>query len=1195
MATSPLQTAGAAIQPTATAPLHTNEFFTGMWSNGSPLGPGAVPYLYQKFYSASRYDRLVDGNDVEISPRLTLIRRPGHTVYNPGPFPPINRFYEFRGFSQTDEIIHLVADCDASLNQLQNPNFVSGTSGWTWGQDSGGGGGWSLYTTGGTPPPLGGGVGNTAVFVGPGSATLSNNQHIPCVAGEMVQASCWALGEPGATGTAFLAISFYNSSNALLSSINSSPTNSPNYVWTYDTVSGPAPAGAAYAVVQYFVQGSTTPAAGPRWFVSLFAGGYSPQVPSVREVTQPNTNTVLWTKDPAAGITSFVSDGNILYAGDGKNTHQWVTSAQGWQSNAVYQPGEFIIDSNNNVQMAVGSVTATIDNIEVDSVHLPGGGTGSKVTLWFDSSTPFDVPGNISITTSGLTTVPAANVTTPYTLQVESLQQCSWIDTTGTIAPHAYATETGQATTGNGSTGSTAPIWNTNYGQTTQDGSLQWVNMGSAVMSWGATGPSAAPTVTQTAAPTVYSSWAPNTWYAPLGAFVIVDGSGNLQQVIVGGQTGASGPPAWNPPGVSTPDGSVTWMNQGPAAWQANYNYTLGMSIRETYVYTTITYQWTSDGHGGFIQKPVPQQVSATSLFQVIVAGVSGANQPSWNNGVAVVTKEPSGLTWKNMGNVTGYPGTKQNISIVQQILDHNGYLQKPTTQGESGAGPADPFSTTTLGSTTSDNSEVWVNAGPYATAATLPWQWAYSGKNSVTGEISNASPVSIPLVPTVNNAPVIQGQGLPEPPWDTIVLWRTAAGGSTLLYDDEFPNPGPSQTWIYTDTNLDPGNVASGAQGMLNEQITAPIDNGSDPPPSSFVPKAYYLGRIWGFTNNILRWTGGPDTNTGSGNSTMPPVNQFRLTSKGILCWPTSIGLIVFTSTDIWAVLGQGTTGGTSPSPFYIVNFQAGIGMASQDAFCVNGSTAYVMLTSHQVVSIDPGAGEVEVGFPVADMFDSQMDPSEVYLTWHQGRSADTALYVANGSTFWMRMAAVSAPENGNVWSPAAVMRAPGQVRAMASIETAPGVKVLIAGPNVDGQPILMRDSTVNSDDAVPYTAHATIAAVTLSQPGSTAGVQFIVTEEKKIDGASALTVKMLFDEIHDFVHVQDEDWRILRNITADPPNLPRQKSLTTQRLWGLQDPSTVVKCRFYQQDISWPAEDYANEIYTNTIYGRLPEKARR
>jgi len=977
---SPLAVAGAAIQPISAAPLHVNEFFTGYWINGSPLGPGAVPYLYGKFYSASRYDRIVDGNDCEVSVRLTLIRRPGSSVYNPGPFPPINRFYEFRGFGAADEVIRILADCDASANQLQNADFSGGAAGWNWGQDTTHGGGWVL-AWGGLPTPPGG-LGNVAEFSGAGSADLTNLQHIPIDPGDTISASCWGLGEPGVTGSAALMITFYDSSNAALSVAYSASVPN-NYVWTHLTITSiTPPAGSAYAIVGFRVSGKMT-GDGWRWFAYGFNGSDGYSVPTVREVTQPSTNNVLWNKDPAAGKTSFISDGQNVYAGDGTTTHQWSPNVQNsWQPYWQTPDGTVIVDSNGNLQMAVGNILASIVNIQV----VAGVGTNHVVTLWFSHNTPLDVPNNIQLVLSGLTTVPSLNGTTPFNLNVSSRFEASFnMAVFGGNPPlTSFSPETGTASTvtGSGVTGGSPPTWNGTQGLVTLDGGMQWVNMGSPVMAWGAPGPTSAPTISA--------------------------------------QTSAGAP------------------------------------------------------------------------------------------------------------------------------------------------------------------------------AGTGPWEWAYSGKNSITGEISNASPISLPYTAPAGTVPAVLGYGIPSSSWDTIVLWRTAVNGSTLMYDDEFPNPSygtPTPApWTYVDTNLDPGNIPTARQGMLNPLITAPINNVNDPPPANFVPKAYYLGRIWGYQNNILRWTGGPDTLSGNGNSTMPPVNQFRLTSKGVVCWPTSVGLICFTSTDIWAVVGDGTAN----SPFFVKNFQQGIGIATEDAFAVNGSTAYVMLTSHQVISIDPAAGEVEVGFPIGPLFDKYYDPKNTYVTWHQALSSDTALYVADGSTSWVRMAAASAPESGNVWSVPAVIQAPGQVRAMASVEISPGVKTLLIGPNIDG-PILQRDLTVNSDNGVSYTAHATIAPLVLAQPGSTASVQFVVTEERQIAGASTLVVKMLFDEIHDFVHIHDQDFRQLRNVTRDPPNLPPSKSLRIQRAWANQDPSTVIKCRFYEQDISWPAEDYPNEIYTNTVYGKLPEKARK
>jgi hypothetical protein len=99
---------------------------------------------------------------------------------------------------------------------------------------------------------------------------------------------------------------------------------------------------------------------------------------------------------------------------------------------------------------------------------------------------------------------------------------------------------------------------------------------------------------------------------------------------------------------------------------------------------------------------------------------------------------------------------------------------------------------------------------------------------------------------------------------------------------------------------------------------------------------------------------------------------------------------------------------------------------------------------------------------------------------------------------------------------------------------------------------------------------------------------VQFITSEEKAIAGASPLSIGVLFDEI-------EGTFNTLRNVVPDPPNLPRSKSLISQRCWISQDPDTVQVARHMQVELSWPAENFPNELLTYTIYGRLPTKARK
>jgi hypothetical protein len=572
---------------------------------------------------------------------------------------------------------------------------------------------------------------------------------------------------------------------------------------------------------------------------------------------------------------------------------------------------------------------------------------------------------------------------------------------------------------------------------------------------------------------------------------------------------------------------------------------------------------------------PIPRQiaVTVTNAFRCITAGTSGTNQPSWPNGNGTTVTD-NGVTWQNMGTAPAWPGAAQNLSTATKILDSNGNVQTPQVTGKTGS--AAPTWMVDVGQSTTDGAQTWLLTQNFAPASTGAVQYAYSGKSSVTIHNGTSSPLSTSITVTAGNQVVVQGSGLPDPPSDVIVLWRTLQGGSTLFKKDEFPNPGPGATWIYTDTDIS-------NQGV-NELIQAPIAGENNPPPPGFVPQCYYLTRIWGFVGHILQYSNGPDEagTAGSGDQSFNSANTFSLPSLGVKAWPTSIGLIVFTNSDVFAVLGQGT----SSSPFYVITFQEGVGLASQDAFAVNGSTAYGMLTSGQVVSMDPGAGETEVGFPIGDLFNSQYVPASTYCAWHQGSSADMALYVADGTSGWYRMAAVAAPESGNVWSPRAIFT-PG-VKAIASIETQPGLRALLLGPSAYGFPILMRDLSRWQDDTTPYPAFANISPIQLAQPGTVVGVEFVVTEEPMIAGATPVTVGVFNDEI-------TADYVYLRNRVKDPPNLPASKTIRSLRHWASQDANTILPCRYFGQQIMWPAEPFPNELLTNTIYGRMPEKSRR
>jgi hypothetical protein len=1093
MPDSPLAAAGAQVAPTSTAALHTNEFFTGLWTQGNPLGAGAVPFLQAKYYSASRFDRLIGGQNSEITTRLTLARRPGSSVYNSTPFPPINRFYEFRAFQQGEQI-HILASVDnivtTTTRAVTNVQaVVVGPLGFQTG--------YLIVTYAAFPPP----------FTTGQTYTHSGCTAHPELNGVTLTVAPAKFGKPVPT------------------------SNQQIFLW-----------GGVFASVAETGSAFITP---------LTAGAAT-----VRDVTGPSNNLILWNKDPQAGRTSFQSVGNICFFADNIDAKKWVLSKDSWSPTATFVDGQFITDGNNNLQLNVGAQTATVIAILIEA---------NVATVFLDPLTALNMPALTKLTFAGLTTVAALNGTTQTVTGVNNRWQFTFAYVHANLA---FAVETGTVTTGTGITGPTLPTWATAVGGITQDGTAQWECRGPSVQNWGIAAPPLAPTVTQVPAPTVYQGWAANTWYSP--NFVIIDSNGNAQRLTTAGTTGGAAP-VWSLiTGGVTADNTAAWTNLGSAVWAATTAYALGQAVQITFTYyTTMVVP--------VIYPPyyATQQFAntVTVVFVVTKAGTSGPAAPAWTNGNGTVTTDGT-VIWTCIGNTVPWPGAAQALSLQTKILDSNGNVQSPTVTKKTAA--VAPTWSTTVGAFTADPGQIWLNVGPYSPANSFAWQWAFSGKNSITGHIGTASPMSPPLLVSINNQPVLQGAGMAnDSQIDTLVIWRTLQGGSTLVYDDEIPNPASGSdpgTWIYTDTTPD---------ALLNELIIAPIAHANDPPQQGWTPQAYYLERIWGFKDNVLLRSGGPSTVTGSGDESFSPNSRFTFPSLGVTCWPTSIGLICYTNSDIWVVLGQGTT----DSPFYVVNFQTGVGLGGQDAFTVNGSTAYGMLTSGQVVSMDPGAGEIEVGFAIGDQFDSLYDPAETYMAWHQGSSKDMALYVGDGALGWFRMAALAAPEDGNVWSPRALIQ--GGVKAIASVEISPGVKRLLLGPAAPNNPILMRDQTTNADNTLEYPASANIGSLVLAQPGGTVGVQFITTEETMIEASSPVSVGVLLDEI-------SGAFSNLTKSSNDPPNLPQSKTVRTKRFWVMQN-AQPISCRHMQVEMSWEAENYPNELLTYTIYGRMPEKARK
>lgn len=107
------------------SPLYTGRFFSGIWTNRSPLRDAASTRLEEKFYGA-RGDAAIAGSNIEVSNRSTLIRRPGNPIYdNVNTYSNVLAFDEFRvnkglndAFGSVTEQIYVMVDTASTLYAL---------------------------------------------------------------------------------------------------------------------------------------------------------------------------------------------------------------------------------------------------------------------------------------------------------------------------------------------------------------------------------------------------------------------------------------------------------------------------------------------------------------------------------------------------------------------------------------------------------------------------------------------------------------------------------------------------------------------------------------------------------------------------------------------------------------------------------------------------------------------------------------------------------------------------------------------------------------------------------------------------------------------------------------------------------------------------------------------------------------------
>jgi hypothetical protein len=597
-------------------------------------------------------------------------------------------------------------------------------------------------------------------------------------------------------------------------------------------------------------------------------------------------------------------------------------------------------------------------------------------------------------------------------------------------------------------------------------------------------------------------------------------GTASSQNTATQNQSGAT-QPTWNlVVGGTTNDGNVQWRNFGNGL----YNWgvatpTVAPTISQNPDYRSWTPNTALNQYFTILD-------SNNNIQFVSVAGTTGSSTPTWNGQVPSVTfntvsgttvgtpnaggpTSDNSVTWLNGGPLVSWsPSTVFGYNKV--ILDSNGNLQllmSATSPYQSGTSA--PTWNATVGGSTTDGSITWQNVGIGNIVFTGSVQYAFS-YHAIDGSVSTASPTvsqnfnSQVFGPPSEYRAKLFGPTINDPQIDQIWIWRTTQGGGLFLFLDAVPNPavGTATTWQYTDFLPDTS---------LDDEIEAPLSDQNDPPPVGLTALTFHLGCVFGAVENEVFYSNGPSDTVGNGSTAWSPSNVFVFPSTVVRLAPTSNGLLVFTTSDVYIILGTNTAG----SELFDAPFLKDIGLFSYDAFSVNGGIMYLYTSDNQVITLDPSSGVSEIGFPIGDQFGPTLGiqtftPSTAHVTWHIAGSLEHALYVSDFQGSWWRMLANTTPETGHAWCPIAEIV--GGFSAVESIETSPGTHQLLVGPKTSG-PILKRDYAVSTDNGSAYDAFAVLGSVVLAQPGQIAIVESITTDSIAVGTPISLQVQL--DEI--------------------------------------------------------------------------------
>jgi hypothetical protein len=468
---SPLEQAGAVKEPSEYATLSMDRGITGLWTQRSPLRDADVPYLYGKFYSASRFDSLIDGLNREITSRLTYARRPGNSVYNSNSFPAVNSFYAFKRINNGVQIIRVIADCsDGTIYDAtaggKSAVFVKGA-----------GAGKARFQGVNTALYFSDGVENKKWLQPAGWATQASLTTTKYAVGTLVIDSNGKLEYLSAVKVGTInQVTILG--NIVTLDFAGTPTITPGMSFTPTGLSAASFLNGQRLVALTVVANHVT----AFFFHANYASAADSGICNTTDVGTPATtggSAPTW----AGGVGGATTDGNSTWTNFGTPIFDWgppVAPSQApaiqnfgflynntgiWQPSAILPSPAIIMDGNGMIQSVVlgaNQVTgATIPDFVSEGANASPPLLPDNIIKWARSTWLNTTAGSISPPT------PWKNGITPHV--VSQAGGDTIVDKNGNVQ---------MVYVGTGATGGSEPTWNTTVGLSTTDNSLTWLNCG---------------------------------------------------------------------------------------------------------------------------------------------------------------------------------------------------------------------------------------------------------------------------------------------------------------------------------------------------------------------------------------------------------------------------------------------------------------------------------------------------------------------------------------------------------------------------------------------------------------------------------------------------------------------------------------------------------------------------------------------